>query len=232
MTLDDLKNHTTTPVTPISISYGGENGVTLHETPPNGQGLTALIALGILEAMQDQGKVDLNKVEHLSAEWFHPLMYVPLSFFQSERGRAERTRLTSLPLLPLPLSPSRTARPSASPLPTLAPTSPTPSTRACPSTSSSRSRTSPSAQSCSTRSARRPSSTRGRRSRRPTRSCSRSWTSTGASSSCCIAVRSRTLTRRPCSPTSLTPSFSTSLPHFSIPPRPHLASPHLILHIK
>jgi len=105
MTLDDLKNHTTTPVTPISISYGGENGVTLHETPPNGQGLTALIALGILEAMQDQGKVDLNKVEHLSAEWFHPLMYVPLSFFQSERGRAERTRLTSLPLLPLPLSP-------------------------------------------------------------------------------------------------------------------------------
>ncbi|GAA5931794.1 hypothetical protein JCM3775_000044 [Rhodotorula graminis] len=74
MTLDDLKNHTTTPVTPISISYGGENGVTLHETPPNGQGLTALIALGILEAMQDQGKVDLNKVEHLSAEWFHPLI--------------------------------------------------------------------------------------------------------------------------------------------------------------
>ncbi|GAA5840106.1 hypothetical protein JCM9279_002279 [Rhodotorula babjevae] len=74
MTLDDLINHTTTPVTPISISYGGENGVTLHETPPNGQGLTALIALGILEAMQDQGKVDLNKVEHLSAEWFHPLI--------------------------------------------------------------------------------------------------------------------------------------------------------------
>ncbi|GAA5910423.1 hypothetical protein JCM8208_004473 [Rhodotorula glutinis] len=74
MTLDDLKNHTTTPVTPISISYGGDNGVTLHETPPNGQGLTALIALGILDAMHDQGKVDLHNVEHLSAEWFHPLI--------------------------------------------------------------------------------------------------------------------------------------------------------------
>lgn len=186
MTLDDLKNHTTTPVTPISISYGGENGVTLHETPPNGQGLTALIALGILEAMQDQGKVDLNKVEHLSAEWFHPLMCVPLSLSEAEGERSECTRLTSPPCPPLSLA--RTARPSASPLPTLAPTSPTPSTRACPSTSSSRSRTSPSAQSCSTRSARRPSSTRGRRSRRPTRSCSRSWTSTGASSSRSVAV--------------------------------------------
>ncbi|ORY83489.1 lincomycin-condensing protein lmbA [Leucosporidium creatinivorum] len=74
MTLEDLKNHTTTPVTPISINYGGEDGVTLHETPPNGQGLTALIALGILEAMQEQQKVDLSKTEHLSAEWFHALI--------------------------------------------------------------------------------------------------------------------------------------------------------------
>ncbi|GAA5824946.1 hypothetical protein JCM3770_006715 [Rhodotorula araucariae] len=74
MTLEDLKNHTTTPVTPISINYGGENGVTLHETPPNGQGLTALIALGIIEAMKDQGKADLSKTEHLSAQWFHTLI--------------------------------------------------------------------------------------------------------------------------------------------------------------
>lgn len=74
LSLEDLKNHTTTPVTPISINYGGEEGVTLHETPPNGQGLTALIALGILEAMQEQQKVDLSKTEHLSAEWFHALI--------------------------------------------------------------------------------------------------------------------------------------------------------------
>ncbi|POY70486.1 hypothetical protein BMF94_6554 [Rhodotorula taiwanensis] len=74
MTLDDLKNHTTTPVTPISINYGGPEGVTLHETPPNGQGLTALIALGILEAIQEQGKVDLHKTEHMSALWLHTLI--------------------------------------------------------------------------------------------------------------------------------------------------------------
>lgn len=74
MTLEDLKNHTTTPVTPISRNYGGPEGVTLHETPPNGQGLTALIALGILEAIQEQGKIDLHATEHMSAAWLHTLM--------------------------------------------------------------------------------------------------------------------------------------------------------------
>ncbi|GAA5950672.1 hypothetical protein JCM3765_000573 [Sporobolomyces pararoseus] len=74
MTLEDLKEHTTTKVEPISINYGGENGVTLHETPPNGQGLTALIALGIIEAIQEQGKVDLAKTEHNSALWLHTLI--------------------------------------------------------------------------------------------------------------------------------------------------------------
>lgn len=74
MTLDDLKSHTTTPVTPISLNYGGEKGVTLHETPPNGQGLTALIALGIIEAIQEKHGIDLSQVDHLSAEWFHILM--------------------------------------------------------------------------------------------------------------------------------------------------------------
>ncbi|GAA5909709.1 hypothetical protein JCM6882_008470 [Rhodosporidiobolus microsporus] len=74
MTLDDLKNHTTTPVKPIHISYGGADGLTIYETPPNGQGLTALIALGILEQIQEQGKIDFSKVDHLSAEYFHALI--------------------------------------------------------------------------------------------------------------------------------------------------------------
>ncbi|GAA6010735.1 hypothetical protein JCM10207_005817 [Rhodosporidiobolus poonsookiae] len=74
MTLEDLKNHTTTPVEPISISYGGEDGVTIYETPPNGQGLTALIALGIIEQLQESGKINLSKTEHLSADWFHVLI--------------------------------------------------------------------------------------------------------------------------------------------------------------
>ncbi|GAA6019910.1 hypothetical protein JCM10207_003333 [Rhodosporidiobolus poonsookiae] len=74
MTLEDLKNHTTTPVEPISIGYGGEDGVTIYETPPNGQGLTALIALGIIEQLQESGKINLSKTEHLSADWFHVLI--------------------------------------------------------------------------------------------------------------------------------------------------------------
>ncbi|KAJ3018242.1 hypothetical protein HKX48_003021 [Thoreauomyces humboldtii] len=74
MTLEDLKSHTTLPVTPISYNYGGSDGVTLHECPPNGQGITALIALGIVEALEDSGVVDLTKMPLNSAMWLHTLI--------------------------------------------------------------------------------------------------------------------------------------------------------------
>ncbi len=45
MVLEDLADHHSDWVQPISIEY---LGVQLHEIPPNGQGLAALIALGIL----------------------------------------------------------------------------------------------------------------------------------------------------------------------------------------
>ena len=44
MTREDLKNHHSTWDEPISTDY---HGVTVYECPPNGQGLTALIALNI-----------------------------------------------------------------------------------------------------------------------------------------------------------------------------------------
>ena len=46
MTLDDLRNHRSTWDEPIKTDY---RGVTIYECPPNGQGLTALIALNIAE---------------------------------------------------------------------------------------------------------------------------------------------------------------------------------------
>ncbi|MHC4948529.1 MAG: gamma-glutamyltransferase family protein [Planctomycetota bacterium] len=46
LTVEDLGSHRADWVRPISIAY---RGLTLHEIPPNGQGLVALLALGILE---------------------------------------------------------------------------------------------------------------------------------------------------------------------------------------
>lgn len=93
MTLQDLASHSTTPVTSISYSYGGKEGVTLHECPPNGQGITALIALGILDVLQEQGVVDLATADHNGVVWLHTLMFVlsfppPLFFFRSRVGRS------------------------------------------------------------------------------------------------------------------------------------------------
>ena len=46
MTADDLRNYRADWVEPIGKDY---RGYTVHEIPPNGQGIAALIALGILE---------------------------------------------------------------------------------------------------------------------------------------------------------------------------------------
>lgn len=85
MELDDLAHHAgvgSEEVTPIEYEYGASqegagDGVTLHECPPNGQGLVALIALGILEAMQRIGKLPdpvSDKTEHNSAAYLHPII--------------------------------------------------------------------------------------------------------------------------------------------------------------
>ncbi|KAJ6574993.1 gamma-glutamyltranspeptidase [Mycena capillaripes] len=73
MELEDLAKHETTFVDPIKYTYANE--VTLYECPPNGQGLTALIALGILEHLQEQGTIKpLLEMEHNSAEYLHVLI--------------------------------------------------------------------------------------------------------------------------------------------------------------
>uniref|UniRef100_A0A8H7Y9Z4 Gamma-glutamyltranspeptidase n=1 Tax=Psilocybe cubensis TaxID=181762 RepID=A0A8H7Y9Z4_PSICU len=73
MELEDLANHRSTFVEPIQYTYANE--VTVYECPPNGQGITALLALGILESIQEQGlSKPLSEMEHNSPEYLHTLI--------------------------------------------------------------------------------------------------------------------------------------------------------------
>ena len=58
----DFEQHQATWCDPIALSYGA---VTAHEIPPNGQGLAALIALGILE------RLPTRDFEPLTLPWTH-----------------------------------------------------------------------------------------------------------------------------------------------------------------
>jgi len=73
MTLEDLAKHETTFVEPIKYTFNNE--VTIYECPPNGQGITALLALGILDNMEKLGKIgSLLEMKHNSAEYLHALV--------------------------------------------------------------------------------------------------------------------------------------------------------------
>jgi gamma-glutamyltranspeptidase/glutathione hydrolase len=62
----DLSEHATEWVKPLSLSW---RDVTLHELPPNGQGLTVLIALGILRGLSiEQYPIDSPDSLHLQIE--------------------------------------------------------------------------------------------------------------------------------------------------------------------
>ncbi len=91
MDLEDLASHDTDFVEPIQYTFNEE--VTVYECPPNGQGdppftntqwnkltsrnsgITALLALGILDNIGEQGKIkSLLEMEHNSAEYLHVLV--------------------------------------------------------------------------------------------------------------------------------------------------------------
>ncbi|KZW02602.1 gamma-glutamyltranspeptidase [Exidia glandulosa HHB12029] len=73
MELSDLESHTSDFVEPIKYAYADE--VTIYECPPNGQGITALIALGILDALQQDGTIKpLSEMDHNSVEYLHVLV--------------------------------------------------------------------------------------------------------------------------------------------------------------
>jgi len=65
-TLEDFAAHTCDWVAPIGIDY---RGYTVHELPPNGQGIAALMALGILREFKLGSRpVDSPAVQHLAIE--------------------------------------------------------------------------------------------------------------------------------------------------------------------
>jgi gamma-glutamyltranspeptidase / glutathione hydrolase len=66
MTADDLRNYKADWVEPIAKDY---RGYTVHEIPPNGQGIGALIALGILDKFDVKAlAVDSIESQHLQIE--------------------------------------------------------------------------------------------------------------------------------------------------------------------
>lgn len=124
LALDDLKHHAETgsePVDPISLKYTGQGvgestggGIELWEHPPNGQGIVALMALGILQALEKEGKIskwdlkDHNSTQHLhatiealriafsDAHWFVTdpnVVKVPSADLISEQYLTERAKL-------------------------------------------------------------------------------------------------------------------------------------------
>jgi len=77
MTLDDLADHRSEWVEPISSNY---RGYEVFEVPPNGQGITTLMALNIL------AQTEVAQLPHLSAEHVH-LLSEAFTLAMAERDR-------------------------------------------------------------------------------------------------------------------------------------------------
>jgi gamma-glutamyltranspeptidase/glutathione hydrolase len=89
LTADDLAEHKPEWVRPISTEY---HGVALHEIPPNGQGLTALIALGILRHTdQSELPVDSARALHMQIE------AIKLAFADARRYIADPDTMDTTP---------------------------------------------------------------------------------------------------------------------------------------
>lgn len=85
LTHEDLSSHEgkgSQDTEPISLKFSGQGvdkqgGVQLWEHPPNGQGIVALMALGMLEQLEKSGKIKTwNEHDHNSIEVLHAVIEV------------------------------------------------------------------------------------------------------------------------------------------------------------
>ncbi|MGZ5034532.1 MAG: gamma-glutamyltransferase family protein, partial [Usitatibacter sp.] len=89
MTQEDLAAHKADWVDPISVEYRGYH---LHEMPPNGQGIAALVALGILRHF------DLASIPVDSADSYHlQLEAMKLAFADTWRNASDPSTMTVTP---------------------------------------------------------------------------------------------------------------------------------------
>jgi gamma-glutamyltranspeptidase/glutathione hydrolase len=89
MTMEDLASHASTWEEPISVTY---RGLRVHECPPNGQGITALIALNILEGF------DPASTAPLSAERLHLMIESMRLAFADARWYVADPKFSKIPV--------------------------------------------------------------------------------------------------------------------------------------
>src|SRR5215207_2315373 len=89
MSAEDLASHVSTWEEPISVNYRGYN---VYECPPNGQGITALIALNILEGF------DLSSLALLSTERLHLMIESMRLAFADARWYVADPKFSHVPI--------------------------------------------------------------------------------------------------------------------------------------
>lgn len=90
LTQDDLASYQAEWVEPISVDY--RDGFAFHEIPPNGQGLTALLALGIARDF------DLPSLGYASPDYYHALIEAMKLAFADAHAYIADPRVADIPL--------------------------------------------------------------------------------------------------------------------------------------